>query len=123
MNFLEKFRRNKNLELKNEEIKTILQNSRRSLGEVHNKIFDSKTQKEISEICEDFYEANESISSNDQAEIEEPTKRTLIAATTKIEEITKKGEVFDQKSRTVVTTIAAKTLKIRECFLSQKASA
>lgn len=123
MNFLEKFRRNKNLELKNEEIKTILQNSRRSLGEVHNKIFDSKTQKEISEICEDFYEANESISSNERAEIEEPTKRTLIAATTKIEEITKKGEVFDQKSRTVVTTIAARTLKIRKCFLSQKASA
>lgn len=123
MDILKNLRKNKDLRLSNERIKDILQTSRLSLGQIIDRTGDRNARQEMQKICEDLYDVNESISSDELAKIEEPTKDTLIATTKKIEEITKKVEIFDPRSKSVVTTIVAKTLKIRECFLSQKASA
>ncbi|MFZ2969986.1 MAG: hypothetical protein WA063_02455 [Minisyncoccia bacterium] len=122
MEIFKNLRKNKGSRLSNEKIKNILQTSRISLEQIIDKTGDRNAQEEIGNICKDFYDANESISSNEDAKIEEPIMQKLILATEKIEEIDKK-EILSPALKPVVRTIATQTLEIRDCFLSQKAPA
>jgi hypothetical protein len=116
----EYFKENKDVELSNESIKTIINKSRFSLGEIIDKIKDRNTQEEIIRICQNFYDANEKISLD--GAIEESTKKTVIDASEKIEMISK-DVVFDKKTGSIVSTIANDTSLVIRCFKSQKAPA
>ncbi|MFA6097110.1 MAG: hypothetical protein WC788_05785 [Candidatus Paceibacterota bacterium] len=123
MNILKSHHAKGNNGIKTEELKTFLNDSRIKLKKVAcSATVREEIQKELTEICTEIYEVNESIPGDENAALNQDTLRKIVRTSERISKLEAERDIASESSE-VINTIVSKSLIIKQHFQTRAISA
>ena len=123
MNFLKLGHTKGNNGIKTEEIKKFLNDSRIKLRKVAcSATVREEIQKELTEICTEIYEVNESIPGDGDISINHDTICRIVKTSERICKLESEKEIASE-SKEIINTIVSESLAIKQRFQAQTVSA